>query len=187
MPSLQPQRSNAVSRPEKDATAGTPTKQTTTTKPIQDSADLRLVQDLAARDREVRSHEQAHLSAAGGLARGGASFEFARGPDGRQYATSGEVSIDVSPVANDPQATISKAQKVARVALAPANPSQADRAVAARANAMAIEARTELQRASQDDTDADAAENDKPLDGTAPKNPYEEPIEALPHTIETAV
>lgn len=94
----------------------------------------------------MRTHERAHLAAAGGLANGGARFQMTRGPDGRQYATGGEVSIDVAPVAGDPQATIDKAEKIRRAALAPAEPSQADRAVAARATAMANEARLELQR-----------------------------------------
>ncbi len=40
------------------------------------------IQHLKARDQEVRTHEQAHLSAAGGLATGGASFSFQDGPDG---------------------------------------------------------------------------------------------------------
>jgi len=189
IPSLRPQRSDTASAPEKNAATSKPSKETTTT---QQSADPRMVQQLAARDREVRSHEQAHLSAAGGLAHGGASFKFTQGPDGRHYATSGEVSIDVSPVANDPQATISKAQKITRAALAPANPSQADRAVASRANAMAIEARVELQRAARDDTDAAESErtSDEPGNklgaNTTPSNPYARPIEALPHTIDTA-
>lgn len=80
-----------------------------------------------------------------------------RGPDGRQYATGGEVSIDVSPVAGDPQATIDKAEKIRRAALAPAEPSQADRAVAARATAMANEARIEMQREAREKDAGDDA------------------------------
>ena len=71
-----------------------------------------MIQQLRARDLEVRSHEQAHVAAAGSLAQGGPSFQFTRGPDGRLYATGGEVGIDVSPVANDPHATIEKAQQI---------------------------------------------------------------------------
>jgi hypothetical protein len=113
-----------------------------------------LVQAMRARDREVRGHEQAHLTASGGLANGGPTYQFARGPDGRLYATGGEVSIDVSAVANDPRATIEKAQKVRRAALAPTNPSQQDRAVAARASAMAMQAKIEIERASREDAPA---------------------------------
>ena len=54
---------------------------------------------LASTDRKVRSHEAAHLAAAGGLAQGGASFSTVRGPDGQMYAVGGEVGIDVSPAA----------------------------------------------------------------------------------------
>lgn len=46
----------------------------------------------------MRAHEQAHKTAAGGLAQGGATFEYQTGPDGKQYAVSGEVKIDTSPV-----------------------------------------------------------------------------------------
>ncbi len=103
------------------------------------------VQQLKQRDTEVRRHEQAHLSAAGRYARGGANYTFTRGPDGRQYATGGEVSIDVSP-ARTPQATITKAQVVKAAALAPAEPSSQDRAVAAAAGKMENEARAELAK-----------------------------------------
>ena len=76
------------------------------------------IRKLAARDREVRAHEQAHLAAAGRYAAGGASYQFTTGPDGRPYATGGEVPIDVSKVPGDPDATLVKAQAVRRAALA---------------------------------------------------------------------
>lgn len=109
-------------------------------------SDRQTVQSLQARDREVRAHEAAHLAAAAGLALGGASFTYARGPDGRSYATGGEVSIDVSPVPDNPEATIAKARQIHRAALAPAQPSGQDHAVAASAVQMEAEARTEMQR-----------------------------------------
>jgi len=40
------------------------------------------IRKLKARDQEVRQHEQAHLSAAGGLAVSAASFTYQKGPDG---------------------------------------------------------------------------------------------------------
>ena len=107
-------------------------------------ADQQQIETLERRDAKVRQHEQAHLASASGLARGGASFEQTRGPDGRLYAVGGEVNIDTSPVAGDPQATLAKAEQIQRAALAPASPSGQDRAVAARAQAMALEARAEL-------------------------------------------
>ncbi len=102
------------------------------------------ISELAARDREVRAHEAAHASV-GGIYAGAPSYNFARGPDGKNYAVSGEVSIDVSPVAGNPQATIDKAQIVRRAALAPAQPSLQDRAVASAALALEQSARQELQ------------------------------------------
>lgn len=106
------------------------------------------VQELKQRDQEVRRHEQAHLAAAGRYANGGPQFEFTTGPDGRQYATGGHVSIDVSP-ANTPEATIQKAQVIRRAALAPAEPSAQDRAVATAASKLETSARREIQQARQ--------------------------------------
>lgn len=108
--------------------------------------DQDTVQKLKARDREVRAHEQAHLSAGGGLITRGASYTYQSGPDGQQYAVGGEVGIDVSPVPNDPAATLRKAEQIRRAALAPSDPSGQDRAVAAEASRLAAEARQELAR-----------------------------------------
>jgi len=74
---------------------------------------LSQIAELKARDQEVRAHEQAHLSAAGGIAVSGARFTFVTGPDGQRYATGGEVNIDVSEVAGDPEATLRKAETTA--------------------------------------------------------------------------
>ncbi|NNC54374.1 MAG: hypothetical protein HKO07_01490 [Pseudomonadales bacterium] len=109
-----------------------------------DPQEKRELAKLAARDREVRAHEAAHASV-GGVYAGAPSYTYQRGPDGRNYAVGGEVSIDASPVAGDPQATIIKAQIVRRAALAPAEPSLQDRAVASEAMAMEQNARRELQ------------------------------------------
>ena len=58
----------------------------------------------------------------------------------------GEVSIDVSAVPGDPEATIRKAQVIRKAALAPANPSSQDRSVAYAATKMEMKARQELAR-----------------------------------------
>lgn len=102
------------------------------------------VEKLKQRDREVRAHEAAHMAAAGGLAMGGASFSYQRGPDGVMYAVGGEVNIDTSPVPDDPAATLQKAQQVQAAAMAPADPSSQDRQVAAQAAQMAAEARAQM-------------------------------------------
>ena len=116
------------------------------------------LEQLQARDREVRAHEAAHKAAAGSLARGGASFEFENGPDGRRYAVGGEVSIDTAKVSGDPQATLRKAQTIRAAANAPAQPSAQDRAVAAQATQMEAEARQEL--AEEQRPDSSSANNE---------------------------
>lgn len=103
------------------------------------------IRELAARDREVRSHEQAH-AAVGGKYAGSPVYEFVRGPDGVSYAVGGEVSIDTSPIPGDPEATIAKAQQIRRAANAPAEPSPQDRRVAAEASLMEADARAELRQ-----------------------------------------
>lgn len=102
------------------------------------------VTELKRRDAEVRAHEQAHAAAGGHLTKGGASFEYQTGPDGKRYAVGGEVSIDTSGVEGDPEATIRKMQMVRRAALAPAQPSGQDRSVAAQASQKEAQARREL-------------------------------------------
>lgn len=101
------------------------------------------IRQLKSRDRKVRAHERAHATASGGLG-GAPSYSYTRGPDGVSYATSGSVQIDSAKVAGDPEATLRKAQQVKRAALAPADPSSQDRAVAAKASQQAIEARAEI-------------------------------------------
>ena len=90
------------------------------------------VQDLRRRDQSVRAHEAAHKAAAGQYG-GSITYTYETGPDGKRYAVSGSVDIDVSPVPGDPQATIRKMETVMRAAQAPDDPSPQDRRVAARA------------------------------------------------------
>ncbi|MET0105483.1 MAG: putative metalloprotease CJM1_0395 family protein [Sedimenticola sp.] len=115
------------------------------------------VRKLQRREREVRAHEQAHIAAGGNVVRGGASYQYARGPDGRLYAVGGEVAIDGSGVQGNPQATVLKAETIKRAALAPANPSSQDLQVAAAATLMAATARAEI-RAEAREEQAEAAE-----------------------------
>ncbi|PHS67604.1 MAG: hypothetical protein COB23_10200 [Methylophaga sp.] len=139
---------------------------TTTTVPLTANADKRIptvtpankestelstqeqqqIQQLQARDRVVRAHEAAHIAAGGNVIRGGAQFSFQRGPNGVQYAVGGEVKIDTSKVKGDPEATLRKAEQIRAAALAPAQPSSQDRAVAANAAQLAVEARAEINQ-----------------------------------------
>jgi hypothetical protein len=130
-----------------------------------------MVSELQARDREVRAHEAAHKSAGGSLA-GGMSFSYQTGPDGRRYAVGGEVSIDTGG-GGDPQSTIAKMRQVISAALAPADPSSQDRAVAAAARATMAEAQrllSEQQRGGAEEAAgkrADERESDRPAGRTA--------------------
>jgi hypothetical protein len=104
---------------------------------------LALIDKLKARDSEVRQHEQAHLAAAGSLALSGPTYTYQRGPDGVSYAVGGEVQIDTSP-GRTPEETLARAQTIRAAALAPADPSGPDLAVAAAAQQLEQQARSEL-------------------------------------------
>ena len=112
--------------------------------PALSDEEQREVHELRQRDAEVRRHEQAHKAAAGSLA-GAIAYEYTNGPDGKRYATGGEVPIDTAPIDGDPDATIDKMQRVRRAALAPAEPSNADRQVAAKAARYEQAARAEAR------------------------------------------
>lgn len=91
------------------------------------------VDEMEQRDREVRTHEQAHVAAAAGLA-GAPVYEYQSGPDGRRYAVGGHVDVKTSGSSNPDQA-LREAEAVKRAATAPADPSGADQAAASRASA----------------------------------------------------
>jgi len=112
--------------------------------------ELEKLRTLKQRDTEVRTHEQAHLSTAGPYAKGSPSFTYQKGPDGNSYAIGGEVGIDLS-TERSPEETIKKMQTIKRAALAPANPSPADRQIAAQASAKEAKARQELGNELQED------------------------------------
>ena len=105
---------------------------------------LDVVRALKVDARKVIAHEQAHTSVGGGLT-SGASYSYTRGPDGKTYISGGEVSIDTSG-AKTPEETIEKMARVRAAALAPADPSPQDRAVASRATVTEAAARLEVAR-----------------------------------------
>lgn len=109
------------------------------------------VQKLKERDRQVRQHEQAHMTAGAGLVTSGASFTYQKGPDGANYAIGGEVSISTSP-GRTPDETIQRARQIRAAALAPADPSGQDRAVAAQASQMEQQAQMEKSQSEQQPT-----------------------------------
>ena len=150
-----------------------------------EAAEQKEVQDLQRRDREVRAHEQAH-KAAGGQYAGAISYRFQTGPNGQQYAVGGSVPIDSSPIEGDPRATVQKMNQVRRAALAPGDPSGADRQIAARAS-------QELLRAQQELAAGPPQENVGPQkeyngETASPTNPYRrDPAPQVATLIDTLV
>ncbi|HET6282842.1 MAG TPA: putative metalloprotease CJM1_0395 family protein [Polyangia bacterium] len=128
--------------------------------------DQDTVRKLQARDAEVRAHEAAHMAAAGGHG-SGASYDYQMGPDGRRYAVGGEVQVTV-PSGGSPEEMLRNAQTMRAAALAPADPSSQDLAVAAQAAQMEVQAhrqkdaeRTQEQTQTQTQADVQAAHHDK--------------------------
>ncbi len=145
--------------------------------PAQEQLDRQQISQLSKRDREVRAHEQAHTAVGGSFA-GAPNYSFKRGPDGNSYAVGGEVGIDVSAIANDPAATVRKMEQVQRAALAPAQPSGQDLQVAAQAQILGLQARTELLAQQRDEAasadaeqKAQAAERKQVEQGSAENEP----------------
>ncbi len=129
---------------EEEAKSGESTVKTPDGRPLTQDEKLELTK-LQQIDTQVRAHEMAHLAAAGPYARSGASFQYQRGPDGKNYAVAGEVQIDTSREST-PEATIRKMRVVRAAALAPADPSPQDRKVAASATMAIGGAIQELRR-----------------------------------------
>jgi hypothetical protein len=111
--------------------------------------EMKQVAELAARDAEVRAHENAHVSAAGGLA-GSPSFSYQVGPDGKRYAIGGSVKIDMSKEST-PEQTLAKAERVRAAAMAPSEPSPQDASIASKASQMASDARAQIAAEKRDD------------------------------------
>ena len=104
-------------------------------------ADANELKRVQTRADKVVAHESAHALVGGTLMLGGPAYQYEVGPDGETYETSGQSRIDMSPVAGNPQATIAKMQQVKRAAMAPLNPSGADRVVASQADQLENQAR----------------------------------------------
>ena len=117
--------------------------------PLKDPAERQQIAKLQARDAQVRAHEAAHIAAGSGVVAGGASFTYQRGPDGRMYAIGGEVPISVQG-SDNPKESIRKMRQVVAAALAPADPSPQDYAVAAGARSQEMKALQQLRKEQQE-------------------------------------
>ncbi|MEM7164697.1 MAG: putative metalloprotease CJM1_0395 family protein [Planctomycetota bacterium] len=139
------------------------------------------VDKLQARDREVRQHEQAHKAAAGRYG-GAITYSYTTGPDGKRYASGGSVPIDTSEVAGDPQATAVKMQQVIRAANAPAEPSGADRQVAASASRKLAAARAEIVKENAAERSGESGDSNGRVADQAALAPTDEASPSAPQT-----
>lgn len=136
------------------------------------------VDEMKDRHEEVQTHENLHKSVGGSYAQA-PSYTYETGPDGKRYITDGEVSIDVSKE-DDPQKTIEKMQIVRRAALAPAEPSSADRQVATQASQLEAEARAELAEENQDKLNSTSSTKESNHQSTSAQDQSLEPDEVNP-------
>lgn len=97
-------------------------------------SDEALLQKLKARDAKVKSHEAAHVMAAGGQA-SSPTYTYQTGPDGRRYAIGGSVNISIM-TTGDSEADARRAQKAYRAAMATGEPSARDMQTATKAQSM---------------------------------------------------
>lgn len=124
--------------------------------PALSDAEQAELNSLKARDSKLRQHEQAHLAASAGLNVSKAAYTYQRGPDGVQYAVSGDVRIDTSPGKNAKD-SLARGELIVDVALAPADPSPGDRSVAAVGRNMAQQASAELARQAEQSRQGNSA------------------------------
>ena len=182
-PQTAPRQDDASAPPVRDPNHLSHPDEETSADPTQKNADRvansqelsenekKEVEKLKQIDREVRAHEQAHKSALGSYG-GAIQLEFTRGPDGRRYATAGQVPVDMSPE-DTPAKTVQKAQTIRRAALAPAEPSSADRQVAAQAAQMEAQARAEQLRKKQQHPEDDGSSTSADATATRLQDRYQ--------------
>lgn len=135
-------------------------KTTADGKSLEDPQVKQQISEMKANEEKVKAHEAAHKAVGGSLA-SSATYSYSQGPDGHRYITGGEVQIDMSS-GKTPEETISRMQQVIRAAMAPAEPSPQDRAVAAQAGSMLAQAQQEKSKQS------DPTRESQPGDDTDP-------------------
>ena len=120
----------------------------------EEQAEIRRLKETDAR---VKTHEMAHKVAAGALASGGPYYDYEQGPDGVSYAVSGRVPIRL-PETSDPEKALRDSEQAYRAALAPADPSSADRAAAAQFSSRAAQARQQIASSRQEAAESQSGE-----------------------------
>jgi len=172
--SVPPERVNRNTRVE--AVNQTEKSETRFTIDPSQQEEKRILQQLRARDREVRAHEAAHVAAGREFIRSGPDYILQQGPDGRAYAVGGEVRLDTRPVTGNPEETLRKAEVVRRAALAPAEPSSQDVQVAAQAQAMAARARLDLAVLRREEIQVEPAPVSR--EPASPLSAFESPVDS---------
>ena len=125
------------------------------------------INQLKQREKEVIAHEAAH-KAVGGQYTGAVSYTYTTGPDDKKYISGGEVSIR-TPSSSDPEEVLRMAEIVRRAALAPANPSSQDIAVAADASQRITNARAEISKLAREEALEERKERAEKLNSTETK------------------
>ncbi|MFA6628909.1 MAG: putative metalloprotease CJM1_0395 family protein [Sulfuricurvum sp.] len=160
--SSQYQYSSYTSNQEKPSTESSSSEKSS-------SSAQALISKLEATDTKVRAHEAAHIAAGGGVVSGGANFSYTKGPDGKMYATTGEVPIDTSE-GKTPEETIQKARQIAAAAMAPSDPSPQDYRVAASAAVMEMRGHLEENKKIQETINGQKAYGSVALSETDPSS-----------------
>ncbi|MBQ8978079.1 MAG: hypothetical protein IJ078_11830 [Succinivibrionaceae bacterium] len=119
------------------------------------NSEQKEVQQLKSRDEEVRIHERQHQMAGGRYA-SSPSYTTELGPDGKEYAVGGEVQISTSEE-DTPEKTVTKMRQVRRAAMAPAEPSSQDYAVAREAKQKELKAQQEIREERNSSNDSEAS------------------------------
>ena len=141
-------------------------------KKAEDPQIQQVISQLKSIEEKVKAHEAAHKSS--GAATGPISYTYTRGPDGKNYITGGEVPINLSS-GSTPEETIGRMQQVIQAALAPADPSPQDRAVASQASNIKLQAQQEkAQQVNQQIGDQKANEQRTEAAGATPTSASEE-------------
>jgi SprA-related family len=139
-----------------------------------------IISQLKATEEKVKAHEAAHKSS--GAATGPISYTYTRGPDGKSYITGGEVPINLS-TGSTPEETIGRMQQVIQAALAPADPSPQDRAVASQASNIKLQAQQEKAQQSNGQKTGDLQAETA---GTAPAPNQENTVDDTKSTKENS-
>lgn len=121
----------------------------------EERAELR---ELQAKDAQVRARELARFGTAGNLALG-ARYEYTRGPDGRQYATKGEVKVDTA-MEGDPEKDLEKAERMQAAALAGSSSDEVGLRLSALSRLRALQAASDLARRIEEEVEETDREKD---------------------------